>query len=334
MRTLILLAVLCCSYHLSMSRQGLTMQYQYHLADSVAEIYNGHSVQSLKLLADKLTKPFENNELKYRSIFSWVCHNIAVDYRLVTLNQHQRKKLKGQPQRLKEWNQEIAGKVFRNLLEERKTLCTGYAYLIHELCAFSGIESEIVNGFVRDVKHQQTAPVMPNHSWNAVKINGTWYMTDATWSSGIFDLRNKVFVPQFDESYFLVEPDLFFQDHIPIDWKTTDSIVTLDQMRILNGPVIYKGLIKHRLKLLKPLKRDTQLTSGESLTIVMEAPVDIKPEEFQLITRHRDLPVTLEKLPHGKWKMTWVPKKKGRYTIHLLLNKDYLASFDSEVGPL
>src|SRR5690242_2210075 len=97
-------------------------------ADSIAEHFTAHSLTDLKTLADRLTGSLSTEQEKFRAIYKWVCSNIEADYELLTLNKYKRTKLKGE--RLAKWNIKFNKMVFRTLVQEHKTICTGYAYLI------------------------------------------------------------------------------------------------------------------------------------------------------------------------------------------------------------
>jgi transglutaminase/protease-like cytokinesis protein 3 len=179
-------------------------------ADSVAELYAAHSLTDLKGLADKLTVPLLTQQEKFRAIYKWVCSNVEVDYALISLNARKRIRLKGE--RLDKWNAMYNAIVFQKLMKERKTICTGYAYVVRELCFHAGLQCEIVNGHARPgglVNGTHTV----NHSWNRVRLNGQWYLCDSTWSSGIFNRSTDSFQKKYSDSYFLTEPALFAFDH-------------------------------------------------------------------------------------------------------------------------
>lgn len=182
-------------------------------ADSIADLYAAHSLEDLAQLADKLTVPLSSEPEKFRAIFKWVCSNLEVDYDLVTLNKRKRGKLTGQ--RLAAWDQKFRRIVFERLVSDRKTLCTGYAYTIRELCFHAGLACKIVNGHAnpRGVTSDQPQPI--NHSWNKVQLNGKWYVCDATWSSGIFNRTSGQFRKRYTDKYFLPDPFLFANDHAP-----------------------------------------------------------------------------------------------------------------------
>jgi transglutaminase/protease-like cytokinesis protein 3 len=183
----------------------------FRKADSVAAVYAGHSLMNMKILANKLTLPLSSEQEKYRAIFKWVCENIEVDYDLLLLNKYKRKKLHGE--KLRRWNEKLNRMVYDKLLYERRTLCTGYAYVIRELCFLAGLECEIVNGYGKPGGIGDTTSFQINHSWNRIRLNGKWYWTDATWSSGIYNRTTQTFVKKYNEKYFLPDPQTFSVDH-------------------------------------------------------------------------------------------------------------------------
>lgn len=182
-------------------------------ADSIADLYVAHSMEDLAGLAGKLTGTLSTDEQKFRAIFKWVCSNVEVDYDLVTLNKRKRTSLKGD--RLSAWNQRFSKIVFDRLVSDRKTLCTGYAYVIRELCFHAGLPCEIVNGHANPRGVTPDQPRQVNHSWNMVQLNGKWYVCDATWSSGIFNRTSGQFRARYTDKYFLPDPTVFAEDHLP-----------------------------------------------------------------------------------------------------------------------
>ncbi len=68
---------------------------------------------------------------------------------------------------------------------------------------------------------------IPNHAWNAVKLNNKWYLCDATWSSGYIDMATYIFEYDYVNTYFLQDPIEFNTHHIPLDdsWKLIDKVL-------------------------------------------------------------------------------------------------------------
>jgi transglutaminase/protease-like cytokinesis protein 3 len=206
---IIVLIILC--YGLSARAQMSDFcDTDFSKADSVAELYAAHSLADLKGLADKLTTPLPSEQEKFRAIYKWVCSNIEVDYALVSLQIRKRSKFRGE--KLNKWNIEFNHIVFKTLLRERRTICTGYAYVVRELAFHAGLPCEIINGHAKP-GGLDGGPRTVNHSWNVIQLNGKWYLCDATWSSGVFNRSTNQFVKKYNDRYFLTDPAVFSRDH-------------------------------------------------------------------------------------------------------------------------
>ena len=159
-------------------------------ADNIAKLNEGSSLKNLPLLAHKLTHNLPTKVEKFRAIYFWVCHNIKGDYSQYIKVASKRKKLKDNTAEFLKWNSAYKKVMFKKLLKHKRTMCTGYAYLIKELCFLANIECEIVDGYGRTVDENINTLETANHSWNAVKLNNKWYLCDATWASGYTDQYN------------------------------------------------------------------------------------------------------------------------------------------------
>lgn len=208
-----ILFLFCCS--LTRGQISDFHDTDFHQADSIAERYTAHPLTDLKTLADKLTGPLLSEQEKFRAIYKWVCSNIEADYELLTLNKRNRAKLRGA--KLMRWNKEFNRMAFETLQRDRKTICTGYAYLVRELAFHAGLSCEIVNGYAKHVGIDRNASGTTNHSWNVIQLNSKWYVCDATWSSGVYNLNAGRFIKKYDDRYFLMEPSLFFKSHRAAD---------------------------------------------------------------------------------------------------------------------
>ena len=137
-------------------------------ADNIAKLNKGENLQNLSLLCYKLTSKLPTKVEKFRAIYTWVCLNISGDLKQSNTVSHKRKKLKKDSVALINWNIKYKKKTFKKLLKHKKTMCTGYAYLIKELAFLADIECEIVDGYGRTVNSNIDTLEIANHSWNAV----------------------------------------------------------------------------------------------------------------------------------------------------------------------
>src|SRR5690606_11087438 len=93
-------------------------------------------------------------------------------------------------------------------------ICFGYAQLFQKMCALADIKSAVVNGYGKGTVSASLPMEEPNHSWNAVRIDGRWYLLDATWGSSTQSRENE-FVQISNDDYFLIPPEKFVLTHLP-----------------------------------------------------------------------------------------------------------------------
>jgi hypothetical protein len=310
-------------------------------ADSLAALYPDHSLVNLKVLADKLTQPLSTDVEKFRAIYRWVCDNIETDYAFYQKNSARREKLKNQPGELQQWNQKSVPGFFRTLVQEHKTICSGYAYLVRQLCFHAGIDCKIIDGYGRTVDANVGGEGVANHSWNAVRLNNQWYLADPTWSSGAVDPQQRKFIRQFSEAYFLTPPSLFVRNHYPLDttWLLLDHKPTLTQF--LNGPLLYKWGIHRGILPVSPETFHATATKGQPVTFrfIQESCNTYKaialPEtaELQIVQGSSVTSVypAIATETSGVYTVSHVFPHTGTYVVHMRLNEEYLFTYTVRV---
>lgn len=206
--------ILCCIFMLSLTAQQSDFNdIDFTKADQIAQRHQGAALYNIPLLAHNLTFQLDTDAAKFRAIYYWVTHNIENDAILVNKNDYNQKKHKDNPEALARWNNTFKREVFKRLRDDKKTLCTGYAFLIQALAQQAGLECEIIHGFGLANNSKSKNLDVPNHSWNTIKLDGKWYMCDATWSSGYTD-ETGAFVYDYDDRYFLMEVEEFGESHL------------------------------------------------------------------------------------------------------------------------
>lgn len=119
------------------------------------------------LLVKELTANLTSETEKFNALFSWVAHNIRYNYRAYF----------------------SPGGTYSNIqtiLRRRSAICLGYAELMDTLCYLAGIPNVSVYGYAKDEFFDvKDSLYIDNHAWNAVKLDGLWYVYDVTWSTGV-----------------------------------------------------------------------------------------------------------------------------------------------------
>ncbi len=302
-------------------------------ANNIAKIHEGAKLDNLPLLAYQLTSKLSTDVEKFRAIYTWVSKNIKGDNAQHNMVSKNRKKFKNDSIAFSKWNKQYLKVVFKKLRKYKKTMCTGYAYLIQELCYLANIECVIVDGYGRSVDANTNSLDMVNHSWNAVKLNNKWYLCDATWSSGYTDEYN-CFITDYNDGYFLTDPVLFGKSHYPAKkkWLLTDKIITSS---FTKAPLIYGETYKHNIDPIAPKNRDVTLRKGEEITFSLKATdsdlnktvslvhyIGFKEKKFDIsnITNNNGIISFNHKFKH-----------KGNYDAHLKINDDIVATYTVKV---
>jgi hypothetical protein len=310
-------------------------QTDFKEADSIAALYPKHSLKDLRSLVGKLTRPLSTEEEKFRAIYKWVCDNIENDYSLYLRNKRKREKLKD-PGELKEWNNKFSAVVFRYLLEQQKTVCTGYAYLVREMASHAGLSCKIIDGYGRTIQSNIGGPGIANHSWNAIQLNGKWYLCDATWSSGLIDTQESSFVKRFDDSYFLADPALFIRNHYPLDstWMLLDIKPSL--RKFLDRPIIYSTIYRYEINQLFPDTFETTAVKGQTFSFQFAKSNELPITKAELSIRGPKMANStypeVYRNATGLYCIDHIFSGKGTHTVHILLNDSYVVTYTVKVG--
>ena len=301
-------------------------------ADSIAKVYKGESIINLPVLTHNLTTDLTTDVEKFRAIYTWVSTNIENDYNSYLRTVKKRKKLADNREAYLAWNNGFTPKVFENLVKYRKTSCTGYAYLLREMANLADIKCEIVNGYGRTPTIALEKNSIPNHSWNAVELNGKWYLCDPTWSAGLIILEDNVpkFRGEYCDGYFLAEPALFAKNHYPLEpsWSLLPNPLTFDAF--LEGPVVYKEAFSPNVIPIFPNKMSFEALMGESVFFKLSIPDNAMDNTISLLlVKGNKNKVVRPKIiwSQTKCSLEYNFERLGKYDVHLQRNDTIMATY-------
>jgi len=140
---------------------------------------------SINKLSQRLVSPFSKSYEKIYAIYYWITLNMRYDYVMLDNGYHC------------DWQNSST------VLQRKLGVCEGLSNLFCALCKSAKIPVVKIWGYV-------PTPDGGYHAWNAVQIDGEWFLLDVTW-----DLMYKT----KGKTYFLANPQTFYYKHIPDDLK-------------------------------------------------------------------------------------------------------------------
>ena len=101
-----------------------------------------------------------------------------------------------------------------DIFTQRKAVCSGFAALLAQFCAASGIPARYVSGYGRDADD----PVLvERHAWNVIKIGERWHHFDVTWAANALENRTSDALNADFEQWFQSPRSVFLAAHLPFD---------------------------------------------------------------------------------------------------------------------
>ncbi|WP_159439001.1 transglutaminase domain-containing protein [Maribacter ulvicola] len=316
---------------MSFAQRADFQEIDFTKADSIAHYYKDLSLKNLPVLTHKLTAALETDVEKFRAIYTWVSSNITNDYASYVKISNKRKRFAKDRQAFLNWNTSITPKVFKNLLEHRKTACTGYAYMIKEMANLAGFNCKIINGYGRTPTLLLKEDSTPNHSWNKVQINNNWYVCDATWSAGETTVVNGTpfFQANYFDGYFLANPELFAKNHFPINKENKQELKTDAFKAYVAGPVIYKEAFLAPIIPIAPPVMHHTIQKGACVTFTLQVPNQFNGDLELLLNKggsqKNGSPIVTKK--KNKINLEQNFKKKGLYDVHITVDKQLVATY-------
>ena len=204
-----------------------------------------NSLRTIDALAAWFQKKARDPTDRMRAIHDWVALNIAYD---------------AVGYQMKSYGDQSAESVFA----ERKGVCAGYARLTKALGQAAGLNVVVVGGLSKGYGELGGSP----HAWNAVALDGHWYLLDVTWDAGF--TRGDEFIQRYKTEYLFTPPQVFLGTHLPKDegWQlVADKLKRSDYVQ---APERRPLLEAANLTLLAP--RRSQVTVTRELVVRLKNP--------------------------------------------------------------
>jgi hypothetical protein len=293
-------------------------------------------------LAARLTTGYATDREKVRAIFRWVADNIAYDMEHFDRAARQARFRAAKPDTTFD-SRSLNDRIAYSVLKKRKAVCDGYARLFQSLCESSGLCSVIITGYARSEGDHLNTPFVANHSWNAVYLDSTWHLLDATWASGYVYANSEEFIPNFDETYFLTPPADFIRNHYPEDLEWTLLPDPPAPVEFDRAPYRPAAFLKYRIASYTPASGVIEASVGDTVAIGIEFTDANRARQIATNLPHDFLPVV-----HGDSWVNLEPRvlvssKRFRYVyivpaqppgwLNIMYNKDVVLRYRLSIRP-
>lgn len=229
---------------------------KYAIPDSIATEVSKTKYKEVRDLTFALTKDLEDEEMIYRAIVKWISLN--VEYKIT--------------------DSEDGNEVIKRGVAK----CAGYSLLVHEMCFHAGLQSRIVSGASRPGPSAVGKNLDFNsHAWNAVRINGEWFLSDVTWVTSSSDIVTGDYTYGFSEEYFLQTPEESIKmGHYPED----PNLMFLDEeypaRKFKKEPRCYKDYLMNGKEILD--QEEVKGVVGRNLKIEIVKSDTVDYSEFRI----------------------------------------------------
>lgn len=229
---------------------------------TTAQLQRGETFLTPDSLARQLTATYTNDKDKVAAIFNWITDNISYNVRPWRDRNKATGHVMDDPSdtcALKPLSERVA----IDVLNRRIAFCDGYSRLFKTLCDYAGIRSEVITGYAA-VNGRSRTRFSSNHRWNAVFLDSTWQLLDATWASGYISFGDE-FERRYNSYYYLTPPKDFIRDHYPeeLQWTLLPEPPVLSEFR--HSPFKTNAFVKNKISSYKPESGLIDASEGDTL---------------------------------------------------------------------
>jgi transglutaminase/protease-like cytokinesis protein 3 len=208
-----------------------------------------------------------------------------------------------------------------DVLQSRSSICEGYSNLFQTIGTAAGLEVTTINGWGKGIGYSagQQITGSSDHAWNAVKINGTWYLLDSTWGAGYIDEQNN-FVFDFDDEYFLMPPEQFIYSHFPEDAKWQLLSTPISNSTFADLPDVQRRFFSYGLVLDSSLKSVIQSNGNVSFMIAAPSNILVRAMLVQDTQELSDT-LTFTQRTGNQYQVNAICPNAGDYTLRIYVKQ-------------
>ena len=270
--------------------------------------------KDIETLVKYLIKPAKSELDKARVIWRWITDNITYS----TGNSYMSAK---------------------GTFENRNGICSGYANLYTKMGRLAGLTVENIQGSSKGYILRPGAFTSGQlHAWNGVRIDGRWYLLDATWGAG--NKNHSKYMEYYSEYYFLTKPTQLIFSHLPDSsrWQILKKPVGILQFN--QWPKVLPFFFLNEMKPLSHYIAVYYVKSKDSVKLEVPTNVEIiahllqkgKHSRYKPLVKRTGKTVTIDlKFKHtGVYTLHVIGRKKGSKNYYNAIQYSFISGRDRE----
>lgn len=291
-----------------------------HVDERVSDYPRFRKVEEL---ARQIKSDFSQDIHRVRAAFTWLAKNFRYDLDEF-YNPRQRAyqfRYSTEAEKMQKL-QALKDKLVATAFLTQKGVCEEYAQSLKKICDLLSIKSEVITGYVRNSANEiNRIPNGTNHAWNAVKIDDSWIVIDATWGAG-YEMNGK-WNRVFNDYFFNIPKELLFKTHFPEAslWVLRFGRMTLAEF--YQQPIYSTYFFESNLELIQP-KTGIITTNGTE-------PINIRFKNLtEPIYYHFSGSRYLKKasvIERGSFQIISIPNPKRNALLNLYVNQQEVLQF-------
>jgi len=219
----------------------------------------------VRALALQITAGSTNDLQRARAIYDWLTGNIRYD--------------------TEEWAHVVGGGEDYchdhdplSVIRRGTTVCIGYAWLFNALAQSVGLRATYLIGDVRGYRGTEDDTLVSafKHAWNAVEVDQTWLLLDATWGASQSGQIEDAYAPR-RAYYFNTPANQLIFDHLPesAEWQLLLNPVP-DVASFAALPNLKPAFFTDGLRLVTAFTDTLHLEPGTPAGITLLAPEGVR----------------------------------------------------------
>lgn len=233
--------------------------------DAIVDAYPKYT--NVEDLAMRIKIDFNLDEDKARAAFYWLATNIR--YNLKEFYNPTQKTYRFRYSTEVEKQQKITeatDKIIEATFRTKRGVCEEYAQSFKKICELLHIEAVVIKGYVRNTVSEIDHPKkLPNHAWNAVKLNNKWLLLDATWAAGY--AQNGKWIQKFNNYFYNIPKEKIFKTHFPSEtiWVLRFGRMTIEEF--YKQPIYGQQFLASAALLISPLNGILTLNKNDTIRL-------------------------------------------------------------------